>query len=330
MADFERVVSFVDSPGHESLMANMLSGSALMDGAILVIAANEHVPQPQTREHLLALQTLGIRQLVLVQNKVDLDSYNESLVNYEEIKNFVEGSLAENAPIIPVSAQHNLNTDALIANIETNIKTPKRPNNAIPLMHVLRSFDINKPGIGIDFVKGGVLGGALIQGQFKLGDEIEIRPGLLDDKKNRYEPIRSKIITLGTGAGLVNTVKPGGLIAIGTSLDPSFVRSDSLIGSVIGRPNDLPEDVDSISVDLQLFDTAVGTQELVKVDPIRIKESLRVNIGTAATLGTVMNVRNKRAEIRLRKPICKIDKSRIAISRRIADRWRLIGSGIII
>lgn len=329
-ADFERVVSFVDSPGHESLMANMLSGSALMDGAMLVIAANEHVPQPQTREHLLALQTLGIRQIVLVQNKVDLDSYDESIENYKEITKFVEGSLAEEAPIIPVSAQHNLNVDALIANIEAKIKTPRRPNNVIPLMHVLRSFDINKPGIGINSVKGGVLGGALIQGQFELGDEIEIRPGLLDDKKNRYEPIRSKIITLGTGAGLVETVKPGGLIAIGTSLDPSFVRSDSLIGSVIGLPDDLPEDVDNISVDLQLFDTAVGTQELVRVDPIKIKESLRLNVGTAATLGTVMNVRDKRAEIRLRKPICKIDKSRIAISRRIADRWRLIGSGIII
>ena len=261
---------------------------------------------------------------------MDLDSYDESIENYKEITKFVEGSLAEEAPIIPVSAQHNLNVDALIANIEAKIKTPRRPNNVIPLMHVLRSFDINKPGIAINSVKGGVLGGALIQGQFELGDEIEIRPGLLDDKKNRYEPIRSKIITLGTGAGLVETVKPGGLIAIGTSLDPSFVRSDSLIGSVIGLPDDLPEDVDNISVDLQLFDTAVGTQELVRVDPIKIKESLRLNVGTAATLGTVMNVRDKRAEIRLRKPICKIDKSRIAISRRIADRWRLIGSGIII
>ena len=68
----QRVVSFVDSPGHESLMANMLSGGALMDGAILVIAANEKVPQPQTREHLLALQVLGIKQIVIVQNKVDL------------------------------------------------------------------------------------------------------------------------------------------------------------------------------------------------------------------------------------------------------------------
>ncbi len=72
-----RVVSFVDSPGHESLMANMLSGSALMDGAILVVAANERVPQPQTREHLFALQVLGIQQIVIVQNKVDLTAYEK-------------------------------------------------------------------------------------------------------------------------------------------------------------------------------------------------------------------------------------------------------------
>ena len=70
--ELSRVVSFVDSPGHESLMANMLSGSALMDGALLLIAANEKVPRSQTKEHLLALQTLGIQQIVVVQNKVDL------------------------------------------------------------------------------------------------------------------------------------------------------------------------------------------------------------------------------------------------------------------
>ena len=64
-SELSRVVSFVDSPGHESLMANMLSGSALMDGALLLVAANEKVPKPQTKEHLLALQTLGIQQIVV-------------------------------------------------------------------------------------------------------------------------------------------------------------------------------------------------------------------------------------------------------------------------
>ena len=327
-SEFERVVSFVDSPGHESLMANMLSGAALMDGAILVTAANEKVPQPQTREHLLALQTLGIKQIVLVQNKVDLVSYEETIENYKEIKNFVKGSVADTAPIIPVSAQHKLNIDALIEAIQINIKTPERSKNSEPLMHVLRSFDINKPGLPIGEVKGGVIGGSLIQGDFETGDEIEIRPGLFDEKKGKYEPITSKISSLGTGAGIVQVVKPGGLVALGTTLDPYIVKSDSLIGSLVGFPDSLPPDIYDVTIELNLFETAVGTQELVKVDPIKIKESLRLNIGTAATLGTVTHVKDHSVEIKLKKPVCMVSNNRVAISRRIADRWRLIGSGI--
>lgn len=325
-----RVVSFVDSPGHESLMANMLSGAALMDGSILVVAANEKVPQPQTREHLLALQVLGIHQIVIVQNKVDLTEYEKARDNYEEIKNFVNGSIAEQAPVIPVSAQHKLNIDALIEAIENTIKTPVRTKNAPAIMHVLRSFDINKPGIPIKQVKGGAIGGALIQGEFHIGDEIEIRPGFLEEKKSKYEPINSTIATLGTGAGMVEKVRPGGLVAIGTKLDPTFIKSDSLIGSVVGKPNTLPKDVEDIAVEVHLFDTAVGTQDMIKVEPVKIKESLRLNIGTAATLGTVTNSKDIKIEIKLKKPICLLPKSRVAISRRIADRWRLIGAGVTV
>lgn len=329
-AELLRVVSFVDSPGHESLMANMLSGSALMDGAILVMAANEKVPQPQTREHLLALSVLGIQQLVLVQNKADLATVEEAMDNYNQIKDFVKGSIAEKAPIVPVSAQHRLNIDALIEAMENNIKTPERIKNVPAIMHVLRSFDINKPGTPIKQVKGGILGGALVQGEFSLGDEVEIRPGLVDDKKARYEPITSTIATLGTGAGLVENVKPGGLVAIGTKLDPTFTKSDSLIGSIIGKPGSLPKDVEDITVETHLFDTAVGTAEMVKVEPIKVKEPLRLNIGTAASVGTVTSVRDGRMEVKLKKPVCLLPKSRVAISRRIAERWRLIGSGIAV
>ena len=327
-SELQRVVSFVDSPGHESLMANMLSGGALMDGAILVVAANEKVPQPQTREHLLALQVLGITQIVIVQNKVDLAESEMAIENYSQINEFVKGSVASNAPIIPISAQHKLNIDALIEAIEMSIKTPPRSTSKAAIMHVLRSFDINKPGLPLDKVNGGVIGGALIQGELTLGDEIEIRPGFMDEKKNKYEPIRSVVSTLGTGAGLVQKVRPGGLVAIGTKLDPTYVKSDSLIGSVVGKPETLPDDVEDISIDVKLFDTAVGTQEMVKVEPIKTKEFLRLNVGTAATLGTVTNSKDNKIEAKLKKPLCLIPQSRVAVSRRIADRWRLIGAGI--
>jgi translation initiation factor 2 subunit 3 len=309
------------------LMANMLSGGALMDGAILVIAANEKVPQPQTREHLLALQVLGIKNIVIVQNKVDLTEKEKALENYNQIIEFVSGSVAEKAPIIPISAQHKINIDVLIESIEKYIPTPERNNNETGIMHILRSFDINKPGTPIKNIKGGALGGALIQGEFESGSEIEILPGIYNEKKNKYEPILTKIASLATGAGIVDKVKPGGLVAIGSKLDPSFIKSDSLIGSVIGKPDTLPGTVDEITIDINLFDTAVGTQDMVKVDPIKTKENLRLNIGTAVTTGSVTNSKNQRIEIKIKKPVCLMPKSKVAISRRIADRWRLIGAG---
>ena len=328
-SELSRVVSFVDSPGHESLMANMLSGSALMDGAMLVIAANEKVPQPQTKEHLLALQTLGIQQIVIVQNKVEIISYEENMVNYSQITKFIKGTKAAKSPIIPISAQSGLNIDALIAAIESNIETPKRDESKKTIMHVLRSFDVNKPGNSIKDLRGGVIGGSLTQGVFKVGDEVEIKPGTLNERKKVYEPITTEIVSLGTGAGIVNDVKPGGLIAIGTKLDPSMTRNDSFIGSVIGKPGTLPENASNTKINVTLFDKAVGSVDESKVTPIKVNESLRLNIGTAPILSTVTKIKENTIDVQFRRPVCLFEKGKVAISRRIADRWRLIGAGVV-
>ena len=232
----EVLVSFIDVPGHESLMANMLSGSALTDGAVLAIAANEKVPQPQTREHLLALEMLGSKQMVIAHNKVDLVGAEEAKKNYESIMEFISGTVAEKAPIIPISAQHNLNIDALIEAIELNIGTVTKDQSAPPLLQVLRSFDINKPGSTIEKLNGGVFGGSLSQGLLKIEDEVEIRPGVPNDKSGKYEPVMTSISSLGTGAGLMDSVKPGGLVAIGTRLDPSLVYDIHYGANLISFP----------------------------------------------------------------------------------------------
>ncbi len=327
-SELSRVVSFVDSPGHESLMANMLSGSALIDGAMLVIAANEKVPQPQTKEHLLALQTLGIKQIVLVQNKVDLVSYEEAMENYSDIVKFVKGTNAAKSPIIPISAQSKLNIDALIGAIESTIPTPERKESGSTIMHVLRSFDVNKPGTKIKDMKGGVIGGSLTQGTFNVGDEIEIKPGLQNEKSGKYESVVTQISSLGTGAGIVDQVKPGGLVAIGTKLDPSMTRSDSLIGSIIGKPGTLPENSYNAKIEVSLFDTAVGSGDEIKVSSVQTGESLRLSIGTAPLLSKVTSARGKTVEIQFKRPVCLFDNSKVAISRRIGERWRLIGAGV--
>ncbi|HYB04554.1 MAG TPA: translation initiation factor IF-2 subunit gamma [Nitrososphaerales archaeon] len=322
-----RVVSFVDCPGHESLMANMLSGAAVMDGSILVIAANEKVPQPQTREHLLALQMMGMQNIVIVQNKVDLITDAEAAENFKAIKNFVSGSLAADAPIIPISAQHGLNIDALIEAVEENIPTPPRNETAPPLMQVLRSFDVNHPGVDESRLVGGVLGGTLLQGSLSEGDEIELKPGIIEEGKTEADPIVTKVTSVMSSAGPQDNVHPGGLIAVGTELDPFYTRSDSLVGSVLGKPDNLPPVFESLSMEAKLFDTAVGTQELVKVDKIKMSEILRLNVGTGVTVGIVSSSRDSIIDCKLKKPICASKGSRIAISRRIGDRWRLIGAG---
>jgi translation initiation factor 2 subunit 3 len=323
-----RTVSFVDAPGHESLMTNMLAGAALMDGAILVIAANEPVPMPQTREHMLALQMLGMKKMVIVQNKIDRVDSEGAKKNHDAIKSFLSNTIAADAPIIPISAQHGINIDALIEALEVYIPTPQRDPSATAQMLALRSFDVNKPGAEIPSLVGGVLGGSLVRGELSVGDEIEISPGL-PDERGRYAPLLTKIASLGTGAGMAEKVGPGGLISLGTYLDPALTKGDLMVGSLVGRPGTLPPPRTKLSVDLQLFDQAVGSVELLKVEKVRMGESLRLNIGTAATLGSVTSVRESVAELDIRKPVVAEPGARVAISRRIAERWRLIGSGLV-
>ncbi|EQD33803.1 translation initiation factor IF-2 subunit gamma, partial [mine drainage metagenome] len=173
-ARFLRAVSFVDAPGHETLMETMLSGAAIMDGALLLVAANERCPQPQTREHLYALDIIGVRRVVVVQNKIDLVPEAAALANYREIEAFLKGSPISGAPVVPVSANHRVGLDGLIATIESTIPTPARDTQKPPLMYVARSFDINRPGTPPAKLQGAVLGGSLLQGILKVGDEIEI------------------------------------------------------------------------------------------------------------------------------------------------------------
>ena len=193
-AEFVRAISFVDAPGHEALMATMLSGAAIMDGAILVIAADEPCPQPQTREHLAAAEVSGIKNMIIVQNKIDIVDGKRAQESYKEIKNFVKGTVAENAPIIPISAQRGINIDVLLTAIQTIIPTPKRDETKPPLMYIIRSFDVNKPGTTIESLEGGIIGGTIAQGKFAVGEELEIRPGISVEREGKtvYDPLVTK------------------------------------------------------------------------------------------------------------------------------------------
>lgn len=322
-----RKVSLVDAPGHETLMATMLSGSAIIDGAILVIAANEHCPQPQTKEHLMALDIIGLKNIIIVQNKIDIVDEQQAKKNYEEIKQFVKGSIAENAPIIPLSAQHSSNIEYLIEAIEQIIKTPKRDLNVDPLFLIARSFDINKPGEKIENLKGGVLGGSLKQGKLKVGDKLEIRPGRKIEKEGKitWSPIKAQVNSLKTGGETVKELLPGGNAAILTFLDPSFVKADSLTGNVLGLEGKLPDVWSKLKLKVHLLERSVGTKEEIKVEPIKKLEPLVINANAATTIGVVTEVHKDIADVILKIPVCCDKKSKLTISRRYGARWHLIG-----
>jgi translation initiation factor 2 subunit 3 len=310
-------------------MVTMLSGASLMDGALFVIASDVTCPQAQDREHLLAAEIAGLDKLVIVQNKIDIVDQKRAVESYREIQKFLKKTIAEDAPIIPVSAQHATNIDVLIEALEKHIPTPKRDAKASAKMYVLRSFDVNKPGTEPEDLKGGVIGGSIAQGVVKVGDEIEIRPGTRSESggKATYEPIQTAVVSLRAGGRSVTEARCGGLVAVGTDLDPALTRSDSLTGSAAGKPGTLPDVLENLTLDAHLFERVVGTDGMSQVEKIRTKEPLVLNVATSVTSGLVTSARDSVVEISLRKHICVDPSSKVAISRRIGEGWRLIGYG---
>lgn len=325
-----RTVSFVDAPGHETLMAVVISGAAIMDGALLLVAANEKCPQPQTEEHLMALDTTGITNIIIVQNKIDLVNKEQAVENYQQITDFVEDTIAEDAPIIPVSAHHETNMDTLIQAIQEYIPTPERDVQKNPIMYTARSFDVNKPGTPPQDLRGGVIGGSLKQGVLSVGDDIEIRPGrrVEEHGKEHYESIFTTISSIVTGGTAVEQAGPGGLLGVGTTIDPSLTKADALAGSIVGREGLLPPVWDELKLDVHLLNRVVGSVE-ESIEGIKTNEPLMLTVGTATTVGVVASAIDDVVEAKLKLPVCAEEGQTVAISKQIGRRWRLVGYGEI-
>jgi translation initiation factor 2 subunit 3 len=198
-------------------MSTMLSGAAVMDAALLLIAGNESCPQPQTSEHLAAIEIMKLNHIIILQNKVDLMREASAEEHYQSILKFIRGTVADGSPIIPISAQLKYNIDAINEALVNKIPVPLRDFTATPHMIVIRSFDVNKPGAEIDDLKGGVAGGSILTGVLRLGDEIEIRPGIVtrdQEGKIMCKPIFSRIITLFAETNDLKFAVPGGLIGL--------------------------------------------------------------------------------------------------------------------
>ncbi|KAF9689552.1 hypothetical protein SADUNF_Sadunf01G0104000 [Salix dunnii] len=381
-----RHVSFVDCPGHDILMATMLNGAAIMDGALLLIAANESCPQPQTSEHLAAVEIMRLQHIIILQNKVDLIQENAAINQHEAIQKFIQGTVADGAPVVPISAQLKYNIDVVCEYIVKKIPIPERNFISPPNMIVIRSFDVNKPGYEVDEIRGGVAGGSIlrsfhafflilfnagpfsmldavvlreihesvvlricdaqvslfwsilsVQGVLKVNQFIEVRPGIIvkDEAGNmKCTPIYTRIVSLYAEQNELQFAVPGGLIGVGTTMDPTLTRADRLVGQVLGDVGSLPEVFGELEVNFFLLRRLIGvrtkgSEKQGKVSKLTKGEILMLNIGSMSSGARVLAVKNDLAKLQLTSPVCTSKGEKIALSRRVEKHWRLIGWGMI-
>uniref|UniRef100_A0ACD5T8J1 Uncharacterized protein n=1 Tax=Avena sativa TaxID=4498 RepID=A0ACD5T8J1_AVESA len=296
-----RHVSFVDCPGHDILMATMLNGAAIMDGALLLIAANESCPQPQTSEHLAAVEIMRLQHLIILQNKIDLIQESAAMNQHEAIQKFIQGTIAEGAPVVPISAQLKYNIDVICEYIVKKIPIPERNFTSPPNMIVIRSFDVNKPGSEVDEIRGG--------GVLRVNQNIEVRPGIVMKDER-------------------------GLIGVGTTMDPTLTRADRLVGQVLGEIGSLPDVFVELEINFFLLRRLLGvrtkgTEKAGKVSKLTKGEILMLNIGSMSTGARVVAVKNDLAKLQLTAPVCTSKGEKVALSRRVEKHWRLIGWGQI-
>jgi translation initiation factor 2 subunit 3 len=334
-----RHISFVDCPGHDILMATMLNGAAVMDAALLLVASNEPCPQPQTSEHLAAVENMDLENIIIIQNKIDLIKEETAKEHYNQIKNFVQGTKAAKSPIIPISAQLKYNIDSVIYHL-VNLPIPKRDFISPPRFIIVRSFDINHPGEDAENLKGGVAGGTLIRGVLRVGEIVEIRPGIISKDETGIKsvnPIYSRIISLKAEENDLIYAIPGGLIGVGLKVDPSLTIKNRLVGKFLGHPGHLPDIYLSIVVKTHLLKRILGIKRgdksTVHIGELRVGDVLLVNAGSTAVGSTVKDIKGENNNIitfNLSFPICSEISEKVAISKKIGHSWRLIGWGEVL
>lgn len=260
------------------------------------------------------------------------------------------GTVAEASPIVPISAQLKYNIDAVNEYIVKRIPIPLRDFTADPRLIVIRSFDVNKPGAEVDELKGGVAGGSILTGVLHIGQEVEIRPGIVTKDnagRNRCKPIFSKIVSLHAETNHLSFAVPGGLIGVGTKIDPTLCRADRLVGQVLGAVGKLPKVYTGttfsssssfpcrrshleLEISLFLLRRLLGVRtedkKQTKVSKLTKNELLLINIGSTSTGGRVVSVKGDLAKIQLTSPACTEVGEKVALSRRIEKHWRLVGA----
>jgi len=317
-------LSFVDTPGHESLIIHALEGAAVIDVAILVIAASDTELFEKCKKYLAAIIANNVPYLIVVQNKIDLVDKNKAMQNYKKINQLLENTNYKNSPIIPSSAQQGININFILESLfeiskKQNIIASQEKNKNFKL-DIIHSFDVNRPGTKLKDIKGGVLGGVIRSGNISTNKTIFISP--VDEKS-----ISTKVIGVFQGNQVENAFVGGGLASIEIELDPSLTKADQ-ISNTRASSYEIPL---KNTIDISNFFSLVDflPKEIQTESDLKINEVVLVNISTMKVTGTITNLDKNKKNLKIvlgsKFPVEKGDK--VIISKRANDQWFLIGFG---
>jgi len=245
-------VGVVDVPGHERFIKNMVAGVGGIDAVILVIAADDGW-MPQTAEHLDILSLLDIKTGIVVLTKTDLVDSDYLQLQKEDISERLKGTFLKNAPIIPFSAKDNFGKGELLSSLQEILSLgEKRASFGSPRLYIDRSFVIK--GMGT------VVTGTLIEGEIKIGQELEICPikqkirvrGLQTHKKSIETAVSGSRVAVNlTGAGKDDAHRGSALVL------PGHFEPSDVLGVKIKMLPDVKHPLKNSSEALVLLGTAV-------------------------------------------------------------------------
>jgi translation initiation factor 2 subunit 3 len=309
-------ISFVDCPGHHTLIQTMLASISLMDGAIIIISVDQPLNNKnQLIQHLIAAKLGKLKKLIICLNKIDLVSKNIVLERKKELDEILLKYDIKPYIIIPTCFNKKIGLNYVVKSIMELFNCNSYINRISekPIFRISRSFDINKPGTDWINMNGGVLGGSLIHGQLKVGDEIEIRPGLINKDKLTWTPLKTKILSIKSENNSLNSIIPGGLIGIGTDIDPYYCKNDLLIGNIVGLTNFMPDVYTEINVKLN---NEFKLEETI----FHIGELLILQFGTRSCNATIKNIELNNIFCELKKHVCISKNENIIICKYNNDK----------
>lgn len=334
-------VSFVDCPGHELYMATMISGSKVMDYAMVVIAANEQIPRPQTHHHIIALDYSHIDDISFVLNKLDLVKEKDVQVIKGQLDTYLQSVGMGDRTIHPISAATGDNVQELCQYLAAKVydRIPKTIQQSMqPLrMNIVRSYNVNRPNTKLKDLVGAVVGGTIETGILTVGDQVELRPGVITMKDGQriIQPLVAKVQNLESDHNQLDTAIPGGLIGVNLSIYSGLSNDDHLKGQVLGHVGTLPDMYDSLKGKFRLFDirTPTETETETEANLIQFRPGMTVDLvvnGISNVPAEIisMKVKSKDSskgslELRLKSPVVfDMEHARVAI---MSDR-KLVAS----